>query len=171
MITTDYVRMMAAYNSEMNRRVYGAAASLTDTERRADRGAFWKSIHGTLAHILWGDSAWMSRFDGWPRPPIPIDQSGRLVENFEELRSLREKADAEIEAWAERLDPAWLQADLTWFSQSTRHESRRNRGQLVVHFFNHQTHHRGQAHAMLTALGQDPGDTDLPIVIPWNGSP
>lgn len=171
MITTDYVRMMALYNSEMNRRVYGAAAKLSDPERRADRGAFWKSIHGTLAHILWGDSRWMSRFDGWQDPSTPIGQSAQFVENFAELRSLRENADADIEAWAGRLDPSWLQSDLTWFSQATRQERRRNRAQLVVHFFNHQTHHRGQVHAMLTALGRNPGDTDLPIVISWDRSP
>jgi len=55
MITPDYVRMMAAYNAEMNRRLYDAAANLTDAERKADRGAFWKSIHGTLVHLYWGN--------------------------------------------------------------------------------------------------------------------
>ena len=63
MISPAYVRLMAEYNAEMNRRLYGAAARLTDAERKADRGAFWKSIHGTLTHILWGDTQWMSRFD------------------------------------------------------------------------------------------------------------
>lgn len=169
MITPDYARMMAIYNSEMNRRLYTTAANLSDAERRSDRGAFWKSIHGTLAHILWGDSAWMSRFDGWERPPMPITQSAQIVESFEELCSRRKKADADIEAWAARLDASWLDADLTWFSQAAGREFQWNRGRLVVHFFNHQTHHRGQVHAMLTALGHDPGDTDLPLVIPRNG--
>lgn len=165
MITPDYVRMMAAYNSEMNRRLYAAAANLSDAERRADRGAFWNSIHGTLAHILWGDSAWMARFDGWERPSIPIKQSAQMFASFEELRSRRKKADADIEAWAARLDPSWLDGNLSWFSQAAGRELQWRRGKLVVHFFNHQTHHRGQAHAMLTALGQDPGDTDLPLVL------
>lgn len=168
MITTDYVRMMAAYNSEMNRRLYIAAASLSDAERRADRGAFWKSIHGTLAHILWGDSTWMSRFEGWEKPRTPLKQSAQFVESFEELRSRREKADAEIEAWAARLDPSWLETNLAWFSQVAGRELRWNKGELVVHFFNHQTHHRGQVHAMLTALGRETGDTDLLFVIPGN---
>ena len=65
MITPAYVRTMAAYNSEMNRRLYGPAARLSDEARKADRGAFWGSIHKTLTHILWGDNSWMSRFDGW----------------------------------------------------------------------------------------------------------
>jgi uncharacterized damage-inducible protein DinB len=166
MVTTDYVRMMAAYNSEMNRRIYAGAASLSDTERRADRGAFWKSIHGTLSHILWGDHMWMSHFDGWEKPTILIKQSAQLVQSFEELRTRRQTTDVDIEVWAARLDPSWLDADFTWFSQATGREWRGRRGQLVVHLFNHQTHHRGQVHAMLTALGPDPGDTDLPYVIP-----
>jgi uncharacterized damage-inducible protein DinB len=169
MITPDYVRMMAAYNSEMNRRLYAAAAHLGDGERRADRGAFWKSIHGTLAHILWGDTVWMSRFDGWEKPSIPIGQSAQMIESFAELRSRREKTDADIEAWAARLHPTWLEGDLAWFSQASGRQRQWNKGQLVVHFFNHQTHHRGQVHAMLTALGRDPGDTDLPLVLSPDG--
>ena len=75
MITPSYIRLMAEYNAEMNRRLYGAAARLTDAERKADRGVFWSSIHGTLTHILWGDSQWMSRFDNWPKPEVPISFS------------------------------------------------------------------------------------------------
>ena len=61
MITPGYVRTMAQYNTEMNRRIYAAAARLTDEQRREDRGLFWKSLHGTLCHLLWGDRQWMSR--------------------------------------------------------------------------------------------------------------
>jgi len=115
-ITPSYVRLMAEYNAEMNRRLYGAAARLTDAERKADRGAFWSSIHGTLAHILWGDSQWMSRFDNWPKPDAPIKQSAGMVEDFAELRQRRIAADAGIESWADRVDDEWLAADLVWFS-------------------------------------------------------
>jgi len=166
MITPDYVRLMAAYNAEMNRRLYGAAANLTDAERKADRGAFWSSIHGTLAHLYWGDCQWMSRFDGWAKPDVPIKQSAGMIEDFAELRARRVKADADIEAWARRVDAAWLGEDLVWFSGAAQREMRRAKGKLLVHFFNHQTHHRGQAHAMLTACGQDTGDTDLFLVVP-----
>ena len=166
MITPDYVRLMAAYNAEMNRRLYDAAARLTDAERRADRGAFWGSIHGTLAHIYWGDCQWMSRFDGWDKPAVPIKQSAAMVETFEELRARRVKADADIEDWAERVDTAWMAEDLVWFSGAAQKELRRAKDKLLVHFFNHQTHHRGQAHALLTAFGQDTGDTDLFLVVP-----
>ncbi len=166
MITPDYVRMMAAYNAEMNRRLYGAAANLTDAERKADRGAFWSSIHGTLAHLYWGDCQWMSRFDGWAKPDVPIKQSAGMIEDFAELRARRVKADADIQAWAGRVDGAWLEEDLVWFSGAAQREMRRAKGKLLVHFFNHQTHHRGQAHAMLTACGQETGDTDLFLVLP-----
>ena len=166
MITPAYVRTMAAYNAEMNRCLYGAAARLDDAERRAAKGAFWGSIHGTLVHILWGDHQWMSRFDDWPRPTTPIKQSDRFVEDFAELCAAREKADAGISAWAARIDQDWLDADLVWFSGAAGREMRMPKRLLVTHFFNHQTHHRGQAHALITAAGQETGDTDLFLLIP-----
>ena len=166
MISPDFVRLMADYNAEMNRRLYAAAARLTDAERKADRGAFWKSIHGTLTHLLWGDTQWMSRFDNWPKPDMPIKQSSAMIEDFDALRARRVQADADIVAWAGRMDDAWLAEDLVWFSGAAQKEMRRKKGPLMVHFFNHQTHHRGQVHALLTACGQDTGDTDLFLVVP-----
>ena len=166
MISPSYIRLMAEYNAEMNRRLYGAAARLTDAERKADRGAFWSSIHGTLTHILWGDSQWMSRFDNWPKPAVPIKQSASMIDDFQTLQARRETADAGILDWAGRVNDAWLAEDLVWFSGAAQREMRRQKGPLVVHFFNHQTHHRGQAHALLTAAGQDTGDTDLFLVVP-----
>jgi uncharacterized damage-inducible protein DinB len=160
-----FVRTMAAYNSEMNRRLYAAAARLSDADRRQPRGAFWSSIHGTLCHLLWGDQAWMSRFDGWEKPAVIQKDSAGLVADFDELRRLRVEADEKISAWAHRIDEAWLAQDLVWFSQSAQKELRNPRGFLVAHFFNHQTHHRGQAHAMITAAGEQTGDTDLFLVV------
>jgi len=164
-VRPEFVRTMAAYNGEMNRRIYAAAARLSDDERRKPRGAFFGSIHGTLCHLLWGDQAWMSRFDGWPKPAVIQKESAGLVADFDELRTLRVAADDKISAWAERIDEAWLAQDLVWFSQSAQKELRNPRGFLVTHFFNHQTHHRGQAHAMITAAGEQTGDTDLFLVV------
>jgi uncharacterized damage-inducible protein DinB len=166
MITSAYCRTMAAYNSEMNRRLYAAASRLSDAERRAPRGAFWGSIHGTLVHILWGDSQWMSRFDGWPRPDTPIKQSAEMIEDYDELCATRTRRDTDIERWAARIDDAWLNDDLTWFSGAANREIRLPKRLLVTHFFNHQTHHRGQVHALLTAAGEKTGDTDLFLVVP-----
>ena len=160
-----FVRTMAAYNAEMNRRLYAAAARLSDEERRRQRGAFFGSLHGTLCHILWGDQAWMSRFDGWTPPSVKQRDSGGLVEDFAELSRLRVEADAKITDWAARVDDAWLAGDIVWFSQSAQKELRAPRAFTVVHFFNHQTHHRGQAHALITAAGEKTGDTDLFLVI------
>jgi len=156
MITPDYIRWMAEYNAEMNRRLYGAAARLSDPERRQPRGAFWGSIHGTLTHILWGDQQWMSRFDAWPRPSTLIKQSAGMIDDFAVLRAEREKADAGVSRWANKVDGAWLAEDLTWFSGAANREVRAPLRLLVTHFFNHQTHHRGQVHAMLTQPAKRP---------------
>jgi uncharacterized damage-inducible protein DinB len=160
-----FVRTMAAYNAEMNRRLYAAASRLSDAERRSPRGAFWGSIHGTLCHLLWGDQIWMSRFDGWTPPPVKQKESAGLIEDFGELSRRRVEADAKINEWAARVDDAWLAGDMVWYSQSAQKELRQPRMMLVTHFFNHQTHHRGQAHALLTAAGEKTGDTDLFLVV------
>jgi uncharacterized damage-inducible protein DinB len=166
MISPAYIRTMAAYNAEMNRRLYAAAGRLSDAERRQPRGAFWGSIHGTLNHLLWGDQQWMSRFDNWLKPDVAIKASAGLIDDFATLRAAREKADADISRWAAKVDDAWLDEDLTWFSGAANREIRAPIRLLVTHFFNHQTHHRGQVHAMLTAAGEETGDTDLFLLIP-----
>ena len=166
MITPAYVRTMAAYNAEMNRRLYEAADRLSEAERRRDRAGFWHSIHGTLTHILWGDGQWMSRFDNWTRPATPIKESDHFIEDWAELCAARDKADADIARWAEKVDDAWLDVDLTWFSGAIQREVTAPKRFLVAHFFNHQTHHRGQVHAMLTAAGEKTDDTDLFVILP-----
>ena len=166
MITPAYVRTMAEYNAEMNRRLYAAADRLSDAERRADRGAFWHSIHGTLVHILWGDGQWMSRFDAWERPQTPIKESDHFIADWAALQVAREKADADILRWAGKVDDRWLDTDLTWFSGAAGREVTAAKRLLVAHFFNHQTHHRGQAHALITASGEKTADTDLFLVVP-----
>ncbi len=168
MITPDFVRTMASYNSEMNRRIYAGAARLSDEQRCEDIGLFWKSLHGTLNHLLWGDRQWMSRLDGWPPNSTPNLQSLTLIADFTDLIKERSKADARIEDFASRIDEAWLSEDLIWWSGSAKREMRREKRGLMVHFFNHQTHHRGQAHAALTIFKVDPGDTDLFLMMPGN---
>lgn len=166
MIDAGYVRVMAAYNSEMNRRLYAAAARLSDAQRRAEAGAFWGSIHATLSHLLWADTMWMSRFDGWAKPGVPLKDSGRLMADFDAMQAARVACDAGIEAWAADVDAAWIAGRMSWFSGATQRDITADRDGIVVHFFNHQTHHRGQVHALLTRAGQATGDTDLFIVLP-----
>ncbi|WP_431282908.1 DinB family protein [Humitalea sp. 24SJ18S-53] len=169
MITQPWVATMAAYNTEMNRRLYAAASRLTEAERRLDRGAFFGSIQGTLNHLLWGDTIWMSRFDGWAPPAIALRDSPRLHDRFEALSKARQDTDARIEAWAARVTPAFLAGETRYFSGALQREIQRPNGLLVTHVFNHQTHHRGQVHAMLTAAGQSTGDTDL-VAMPGLGA-
>ncbi|WP_332692817.1 DinB family protein [Bosea sp. (in: a-proteobacteria)] len=164
MINPAYVSTMARYNAWQNDNLYGAAATLTDAARRQDRGAFFGSIHGTFCHLLWGDRMWLSRFAGTPKPAVPGSESARMIENWDELATERRATDTLIEAWAAGLSPEWLAGDLTWVSGISRRELTRPKALLVAHFFNHQTHHRGQVHAMLTAAGARPGDTDLMLV-------
>jgi uncharacterized damage-inducible protein DinB len=164
MITPAYVRMMADYNRWQNRNLYGAADGLSDAVRKEQRGAFFGSIHATLNHLLWADQIWMSRFAGTPRPKAPgIPDSLAMFEAWDELKCEREAFDEVIIAWADKLDPKWLEGDLTWFSAAVKREVSKPKAMLVAHLFNHQTHHRGQVHCMLTQCGVKPGATDLPF--------
>ena len=164
MIDAAYARRMARYNRWQNENLYGTADRLSDEARRQERGAFFGSIHATLSHLLWGDGMWMSRFADVPRPSGGIPESVSLYPDWDALKAERAKMDAIILAWADRLDDGWLAGDLTWFSGAVKREVSKPRWELVTHFFNHQTHHRGQVHAMLTAAGCKPGDTDLFIM-------
>jgi uncharacterized damage-inducible protein DinB len=163
MITPDYVRAMADYNRWQNENLYGAAGTLCDEDRKMPRGAFFGSIHATLNHLLWADQMWMSRFEPSISPPPgkrPSESTTRYAV-WDELVSARQAFDARILDWSSRVDPAWLDGDLTWFSGAAGREMSKPRGLLVAHMFNHQTHHRGQVHCMLTQAGVKPGDTDL----------
>ena len=163
-ISPGYVATMARYNAEMNRRLYEAAGRLSDDARRQDRGAFWGSIHGTLCHLVWADRMWMSRFAGWPPPPVPSPQSAAMIADFADLRSAREADDAGLIAFADAVIEDWLAGDLTWFSGAAQRQMTGPRDFLLMHLFTHQTHHRGQVHAMITAAGEKTGDTDLFLI-------
>jgi uncharacterized damage-inducible protein DinB len=164
MIDKSFVTTMARYNAWQNQSLYDAADTLTDAARRQDRGAFFGSIHATFCHLLWGDRMWLSRFAGTPKPSVPGSESARMIEPWGELAAERRATDALIGDWAAGLSPDWLAGDLTWVSGVSRRELTRPKTLLVAHFFNHQTHHRGQVHAMLTAAGAKPDDTDLMLL-------
>ncbi|MDP2084416.1 MAG: DinB family protein [Gemmobacter sp.] len=161
MIAPDYCLTMARYNRWQNRAVIVAAETLDAVARRKARGAFWGSISGTLSHLLWGDLVWMSRFDGGPRPAVGMADSAAAWDDWDDWRRDRQDADARIVEWARRLTVAELSGDLYWYSGLQGRSVSRPKALCVAHFFNHQTHHRGQVHAMLTAAGARPGDTDL----------
>jgi uncharacterized damage-inducible protein DinB len=163
MIGVDHVRRMALYNRWQNENLYGAADGLTDEERHRERGAFFGSIHRTMCHLLWADQTWMSRFRGSP-PPVPMAELATQYRDWTFLKAQRRDFDAEIVDWAEGLGPDWLACTLTYFSPGLGHQTSQPRWLFVSHFFNHQTHHRGQIHCLLTQAGRKPADTDLPMM-------
>ncbi|HET9653148.1 MAG TPA: DinB family protein [Usitatibacter sp.] len=159
MIGVEYARMMARYNRWMNERLYECCARLADEQRKRDTGAFFRSIHGTLNHLLLGDRVWLGRFVGPEFRPKSLAEE--LYADFTELRAERAKTDDAIDAWVATLSDAGLRGDLTYTSIVNPAPRRYPMGVAVAHFFNHQTHHRGQLTALLMQQGIDPGVTDL----------
>ena len=161
LISPEWCVLMARYNIWQNRSIHGVADALGAAAREADRGAFFGSIRGTLSHLLWGDLVWMSRFEDSEAPECGIRGSDRLFPDWQAQKEVRLATDTRIRRWAEGLTGARLGEDLTFFSGVLGREVSRAMAPCVAHFFNHQTHHRGQVHAMLTAAGAKPDDTDL----------
>ncbi len=163
MIGRDYCVTMARYNAWQNHSIYTAAAGLDDAARDRDRGAFWGSIRKTLAHLCWGDQIWIARFDGGPGPDIGAVEALKQYD-WSDLWARRPQVDARISSWAYHLEDGELEGDLTWHAGFLGRDLTRSKALCVMQLFNHQTHHRGQVHAMLTAAGAEPDDTDLPLM-------
>ncbi len=161
MIDREYCVMMARYNAWQNKQLLSYLEPLNLGELTKDRGAFFGSILATLNHILWGDQLWMSRFDGGPGPGASIPESVEMHPTLVAWSADRLRTDGRITLWAETLDTVDLQGDLHWYSGAAGRDMVKPMGQVVVHFFNHQTHHRGQVHAMLTATGSQAPVSDL----------
>ena len=155
----DHYRMFAHYNRWANDRLYTAAAGLTDAEYRADTGAFFGSLHATLNHILVADRIWMKRFTGEGETMTGLDQI--LHTGFEELRADRLREDMRIIGWMEGLTDADTRRLITYTPVSHPQEITHPLGPALSHLFNHQTHHRGQCHTILTALGKPSLNLDL----------
>ena len=154
-----HFEMLAAYNEWANRRLYDAAAGLPDEDYRADRGAFFGSLHGTLNHLLVGDRIWLSRFTGAGEAPQRLDAI--LYDDFHELRAARRAEDARIIAYIAGLGAGDLDAILRYRTTRKPADIEQPLAPLLLHFFNHQTHHRGQAHCLLTGLKGEAPSFDL----------
>jgi uncharacterized damage-inducible protein DinB len=167
MITPAHAQAMASYNRWQNRSLYREAGRLDDAQRKEARGAFFGSIHATLSHLLFGDQIWLHRFG---RPSMPrarsIPESLTAYPDWSELEAARVAFDEVIIGWAAGLDEEWLAAEMTWKPAALDVMLTKPRWLLVAHMFNHQTHHRGQVHCLLTQAGIKPGDTDLPFLRP-----
>ena len=149
----------ARYNAWANRLIYDAAAELSDRDYRADRGAFFRSVHGTLNHLLVADRVWMQRFTGEGEAPSRLDAI--LHDDLADLRRAREAEDARIVAYVDGLDEAKLAGTISYRRVSTPEPFEQALAPALSHFFNHQTHHRGQVHALLTGLAGKAPEMDL----------
>src|SRR5258708_7811897 len=154
----DHYARLAGYNAWANRRLYDAAAELSDSDYRADKGAFFKSMHGTLNHLLATDRIWMKRFTGEGDAPDRLDAT--LHERLADLRAAREAEDRRIVRWIDGLDETTLQSVIRYRRVSTPDEFVQPLMAALDHWFNHQTHHRCHAHTILTRLGKKAPDLD-----------
>ena len=146
-----HYQAFARYNAWANHRLYAAAAELSDAEYRADRGAFFKSMHGTLNHLLTADQVWMHRFTGQGPSPERLDMIQH--EPLAELRRAREAEDKRIVDYVDHLSGPELAGTIRYRRVSTPEEFVQALEPALAHFFNHQTHHRGQAHTILCTFG------------------
>lgn len=175
MSPSDNFNLLAQYNQWMNQKVYEATARLDPVEQMRDRGAFFGSIFGTLSHLAAADCIWLHRFAAHPgftdlraataTLPQPRALADRLFDTFDALRAFRQSLDNLISHWIGGLHDADLDQAIA-YANMRGEVARRPLSSLLLHFFNHQTHHRGQVTALLTQAGQDVGVTDLVTLIP-----
>ncbi|GGX73412.1 diguanylate cyclase [Pseudoduganella dura] len=175
MPTREDIVLLAAYNAGMNRKLYAAAARLPAEALARDRGAFFGSLLGTMNHLVAGDTIWLTRFalhpaafpalDALRGQPAPASLTQSFGNDLRTLQGHREQLDGIITALAAQLQSADLEAPLV-YRNSKGIAHRKHFGSLLLHFFNHQTHHRGQASTLLTQAGIDVGVTDLLEIVP-----
>ena len=173
LITPDYIRLMARYNAWQNHEIGLCYLEVMRGGGDAwfeDRKAFWGSIFGTLNHLIWGDYIWMARFEGTRGPQAALPGSAALFDADEpgDYWEARQAVDKRILNWAERLKPRDLEGVHNWYSKAEGREVSVPLALCVVHFFNHQAHHRGQVHTMVTQAGHKGWTTDL-VFMPEHG--
>lgn len=154
-----HFEMLASYNNWANKRLYGAVVSLSDEDYRRDCGAYFKSLHGTLNHMFVADVLWLARFRDRPNPPWPLDHVPH--EDRDELRARRRVLDRDIIGFVGALTDAQFHKDFTYKAVVRPRIVTQPLWTALAHFFNHQTHHRGQCHAMLTRLTGEAPELDL----------
>src|SRR3984893_12715221 len=159
MTPSAHYRMFGHYNAWANGRLYDSVARLSTEQYRADRGAFFKSVHGTLNHLLVTDRIWMQRFTGEGEAPNRLDAI--LFETLDELRVARQTEDRRIVDFVERLDEARIAGTIKYRRVSSPEQCEQHLAPALAHWFNHQTHHRGQIHALLTGLIGTAPELDL----------
>lgn len=157
-MTPDHFQTFARYNAWANDRLYAACAQLSDADFKASRQAFFGSILGTLNHILVGDRAWLGRIEGVPSGISRLDEI--LFEDLAGLRQARKAKDERIVRLAGTLDAEALTRDLV-YRTTAGVEHTTPLVWVLSHMFNHQTHHRGQVHGLLSQTTVKPPPLDL----------
>jgi uncharacterized damage-inducible protein DinB len=175
MPTTAHLSLLARYNQWMNNQLYEAATALPPAELAADRKAFFGSLLATLNHIAVADTIWLKRFAGHPRCavvlepvaalPTPTALDQMLFDSLGALRERRTFLDRQILELCAALVDDDLAAVIS-YRRFNGEANNRQLGMLLLHFFNHQTHHRGQATTLLSQAGVDVGVTDLLMLVP-----
>jgi len=171
----EYFELLASYNQSMNKSLFTAAEKLSEADLTGDRGAFFGSILGTLNHILVGDIIWLKRFASHPAGfrsleyvgalSVPVSLDTTLYSSLSALSEARHVMDEVIVRFAAELSDKALAGSLS-YRNTQGIEATKNFGSLVLHLFNHQTHHRGQVSTLLSQSGVDVGATDLLVSIP-----
>ena len=151
----------ARYNKWQNEVLYGICDGLSEDELKRDRGAFFASILGTLNHILHVDRVLLD-FIVEGQPPEDFDPAVAPHDSYADLKAARARLDREIEDLMDTSPPSWFDEMLEFYSTDLRRERRRPRALMISQLFNHQTHHRAQATALLHQMGLDYGSTDMP---------
>ena len=154
----DHFRLFSDYNRLANETLYAACAQLGDDARKLIRPAFFHSIHGTLNHIMVGDRIWLTRFEGGDVASTNLDAI--LYEEFADLKAARQAEDAHIIEFTDNLNANWFSGDFEYVNNSGV-RCTDPKPMILAHFFNHQTHHRGQIHDMLSQTDIAPPPLDL----------
>jgi uncharacterized damage-inducible protein DinB len=171
----DYVGLMARYNRWMNKKLYRLARSMPADAVHRDRGAFFGSIFGTLDHVCGADVLWLRRYSSALDAPTTLASvvahpatpslDKPTTSSLADLCELRAVLDDAIDAWTDTLDEPTLSRPIRYRNLAGQ-EYTRPLFPLLVHFFNHQTHHRGQVTTLFTQAGVEVGVTDLAVLVP-----
>ncbi|KIN64967.1 DinB family protein [Sulfitobacter noctilucicola] len=162
MINKGYVLLMARYNAWQNNQIMDIVKEMNEEDLRRDHGAFFGSIMNTLNHILWADTLWMSRFcSDVALPSVPGSESVNYMATIGEWQAARFRMDGRMRIWGETLSNLDLTGEMTWHSGGMNKEFTQPIAMCITHMFNHQTHHRGQVHAMLTSTNKRTPTTDI----------
>jgi uncharacterized damage-inducible protein DinB len=180
MLVKEQLLLMSDYNTWMNTNLYNAVETLSSAEFFEDRKAFFGSVCGTLNHIAVADTIWLKRFaahfdnclalESVRELTMPPALDHILFTEFSSLKAYRVFLDEIITRWVASLAEEDLDSLLVYTNKKGV-ASRKMLGKVLLHFFNHQTHHRGQLTTLLSQFNCDSGVTDLLMLIPNEALP